>query len=225
MANVTLFKRAPHREFHKFIVVRSFVACLAVTGCVPAVQYEEAQSAAEVEREGHRRAAQRLYAAEQELAKLKAEHEQLKARLAEKDQTLAAVELDVQRAAKQRDEHAELVTQLRGELARVGDHLRAFSVEKDGLNQRLDAAQSELERLTEETKSLRANSEDKEKKAAERLDSALGELARLQAASEQCDGEDPDATESEGDPKPAAGRENKQAAPPGADQPDDADDV
>lgn len=138
------------RALHRFLFVRSLAAGILMMSCVPTAQYEEAQSAAHVAREAERRAVEKLASVEQELERLQEEHGQVAERAARYDSELAQAELDRIYLEKQRDEHAELVTQLRGELARVGDHLRTFSDERADLGARLEAAQEELDRLQEE---------------------------------------------------------------------------
>lgn len=142
---------ASPRALHRFLLTRALAATFVVSsGCVPAVQYEEAQSAAEVAREGERRTAEKLARVEKELEKLKAEYAQVSERATQSDLELAQAALERTSLEKQRDEHEALVTQLRNELARVGDHLRSFSAERDALGERLEAAQAELDRLQEE---------------------------------------------------------------------------
>lgn len=144
-----LASRGP-RALHRFLFVRGLAATFVLSGCVPAVQYEEAQSAAEVAREAERRTAEKLASVEQELERLEQERAQASERAAQYDLELAEAALERTYLEKQRDESAALVTQLRGELARVGDHLRSFSDERAELGERLEAAQAELDRLQEE---------------------------------------------------------------------------
>jgi flagellar motor protein MotB len=113
-----------------------FLASLA--SCVPATRFEEAQSAAQVEMEGRRRA-------EHELALAKAQNEQLAAQmrgqtsdLDQRAEALAQAELDTTTQGKQRQDAEGLVEQLRAELGRAGEHLRSFHDDK----QRLEASRS-----------------------------------------------------------------------------------
>jgi hypothetical protein len=110
-----------------------------VSGCVPALQYEETQSAAAVEKEGRRRS-------EEQLQQLKAENEQLRAKMLaekqasdERDQALSQAALDTAAQGKQREDAEGMVEQLRGELARVGSHLQTFHDDKQKLEQSLSA--------------------------------------------------------------------------------------
>jgi len=105
----------------------------AVYGCVPAIRFEEAQSAAQVELEGRRRA-------EHEVSQLKAQAEELTRLLQQQTSTigqheeaLAQADLDTTTQGKQREDAEGLVQQLQGELARVGGHLRSFSDDKQKL--------------------------------------------------------------------------------------------
>jgi len=105
----------------------------AVYGCVPAIRFEEAQSAAQVELEGRRRA-------EHEVSQLKAQAEELTrllqqhtSTIGEHEEALAQADLDTTTQGKQRENAEGLVQQLQGELARVGEHLRSFSDDKQKL--------------------------------------------------------------------------------------------
>lgn len=116
------------------------------TGCVPATRFEEAQSAAQVETEAHRRA-------EQQLAQLQAENAQLRAQmqaqghtLDEREQALSQAELDSSVQGKQRQDAEGMIEQLRGELARVGGHLQAYHDDKQKLETALG---TEAERARE----------------------------------------------------------------------------
>jgi chromosome segregation ATPase len=147
------------RALHRFLIVRSVVAAIAFFGCVPAAHYEEAQSAAQVAEEAQRRTSARLAEVEAELERLKVDHARAQQRLGSYDQAVSEAELERVHLEKQRDEHAELVTTLRGELARVGDHLRIYSEDRTELGERLELAQGELERLAAELDRLRAGQE------------------------------------------------------------------
>jgi hypothetical protein len=109
-------------------------------GCVPATQFEETQSAAQVEMEGRRRS-------EYQVSQLKAENTELRARmqkqtqvLDDRDQALSQAELDSLTLGKQREDAAGMVEQLRGELARVGGHLQTFHDDQQKLQSALAAA-------------------------------------------------------------------------------------
>src|SRR5690606_6764842 len=131
-----------HPRLPRLIILRSLAASLALGGCVPSTTYEQAQSAAEVEREGHRRTALQLEATQAELAREKSERAalasqktELEHRLLSGESQLAQVSLDRENSDKASQQQSELVTQLRGELARVGDHLKEFEGDKQELRQ------------------------------------------------------------------------------------------
>src|SRR5215213_1736220 len=67
-------------------------ACSATSGCVPAMRYEEASSAADVESEAHRRAGLALVAAQARVAELEAELRRRDQKLDARDQKLAEEE-------------------------------------------------------------------------------------------------------------------------------------
>lgn len=126
---------------------------MAAVSCVPATQYEEARSAAQVEMDGRRRAEHRVAEAEHEREKLRAELARRDDALKEREQAIDESKLQTSVAAKERDQASQLVEQLRGELARVGDHMRVFSDQKRDLEQALsnvDAARkAELDKDAE----------------------------------------------------------------------------
>jgi hypothetical protein len=111
------------------------------TGCVSHAVYEEARSAAQVEREAHRRAQARLQQVEQSLAALRADLTRRESAIQDQERQLAETDLNLKLAHQERDQHGELVDQLRGELARVGDHLKVYSEEKNRLAAELQRAE------------------------------------------------------------------------------------
>ncbi|HET9932895.1 MAG TPA: hypothetical protein VFQ35_19460 [Polyangiaceae bacterium] len=98
-----------------------------MTGCVSRLSYEEAASAAEVEREGHRRAELDLAALKARVAELEGQLKERSAGLSEREEKLAEEKYERNVASKERDETASLVAQLRGELARANEHLEAYA--------------------------------------------------------------------------------------------------
>lgn len=125
----------------RFIAVRAISMGLALSGCVPSTSYEQAVSATEVEQEAHRRTQARLTEAEQKLAALTAKEKQLSHDLEGEEQKVAERELELTSTKAARDQEAELSEQLRGELARVGDHLKVYAGEKDQLAAQLAASE------------------------------------------------------------------------------------
>lgn len=158
---------APH-ALHRFLVVRSLAAAIVLVGCVPAARYEEAHSAKQVAEEAQRRTEERLVAVEGELEALKQAHAAAQQRLKEYDAEASQAAFDRTHLEQERDEHAELVDQLRTELARVGDHLRVYSEDRATLSERLGEAQEEIEGLQQRLEELREASERRMAEAAER---------------------------------------------------------
>ncbi len=120
--------------------VRQLMLLLVVgtlVGCVPATQFEESQSAAQVEREGRRRAEQQAQELNDENSQLRLQMQQEKRALEERDQALSQAALDTSAQGKQRQDAESMVEQLRGELARAGNHLRTFHDDKQKLEQAL----------------------------------------------------------------------------------------
>lgn len=113
----------------RFIVPLGALAAggVSLNGCVSRLAYEEAASAAEVEREGHRRAELDLAASRARIAELESELKERRAGLDARDEKLAEEKFERNVATKERDETASLVAQLRGELARANEHLEAYA--------------------------------------------------------------------------------------------------
>lgn len=171
----------------RFIAVRAISMGLALSGCVANTSYEQAVSATEVEQEAHRRTQARLTEAESKLAALTAKEKQLSRDLEGEEQKVAERELELTSAKAARDQEAELSEQLRGELARVGDHLKVYAGEKDQLAADLAAAEKREAALEAE---LTARREEiaKLEKDVERglllrgeLETARAKIAELEA--------------------------------------------
>jgi hypothetical protein len=126
------------------------------TGCVAQTRYVEVRDALVREQAGHhetasqlRETGDRLIVVEQERDQARREVGSRQARLDRNEQRLAQLRMDLDVAAQQREEAGRIVEQLRGELARVADHLRTFSDQRDTLRTALDAAEGKLARLAE----------------------------------------------------------------------------
>ena len=109
-----------------------------LSGCVPVTRFEEAQSAAQVELEGRRRAEYQISQLQTENQQLRAQTQQATRALDEREQALSQAELDSSTQGKQREEAEGMVEQLRGELARVGGHLQTYHDDKQKLEASLD---------------------------------------------------------------------------------------
>ena len=159
---------------------------LLASGCVSQSAYEEAQSAAEVARAAHQRAEERLGVVEQSLSELQASISRRESALAEQERRLAEADLNLKLANQERDASGQLVDQLRGELARVGDHLRMYSEQKDRLAEELRVAEDRSRQLDEK-------SERVERVASVVRDLSLLEGPAIHAGSIQVgsDGRDP----------------------------------
>jgi hypothetical protein len=129
------------------------VLALATTtgGCVAAKHYDEARSVAEAEMAGHAATRARLASALSRVDRLEQELRERELALSTKQKELdvgeslvAASKLETTVAVTEKRAAGELVDQLRAELARTGDHLRAFSTEKRDLERALLAAEERL---------------------------------------------------------------------------------
>ncbi len=122
----------------------------ATAGCVvPAARYEEARSAIGVEQEANRRMIAQLRDIDEKLQQADAALRQKEQELEAKDRRIAEVELASSIKEQEKVDASELVDQLRGELARVGDHLHAFADDKKRLSEALSAAEARAQRLSE----------------------------------------------------------------------------
>lgn len=153
---------------HALRLLLATIKLALVAGCVvPKARYEEARSALAVEQEAHRRTGQQLHQLAQKLddvAKRLAERERA---LSEQSEQLDAASLSANVSAREREEAIATVEQLRGELGRVGDHLRAFADQKAALESALASTET------------RANKLEGLEKAATRRGLALRDVALL----------------------------------------------
>jgi hypothetical protein len=129
---------------------------MPLSGCfVPQSKYDDAVGKLKAEQELHLRA-------ENEVARVKADIQRIDDILRNREQSLATQEgelaqtkLDSDRTSNERDDQAQLVDQLRGELARVGDHLRDFSNQKQQLETALTETQARAQRLEKQEATVR----------------------------------------------------------------------
>ncbi|MCA9597135.1 MAG: hypothetical protein KC776_27665 [Myxococcales bacterium] len=122
----------------------------ATAGCVvPAARYEEARSAVSVEQEANRRMLAQLRDIDTKLEQANAGLREREQQLEKKDQRIAELSLQSSVAEQEKTDASDLVEQLRGELGRVGDHLKAFAEDKKRLSEALSAAEQREKRLSE----------------------------------------------------------------------------
>ena len=126
----------------------------STNACVSIGKYRETQATLAAERTARQKVQAERDALAETLRQVKAGLASAQAMAKERDSAVAAgqqriaqTELDVSVVSKQREEAAQLVDQLRSELARSSDHLRAFSDQKKKLEQALAAAEARLRRL------------------------------------------------------------------------------
>jgi hypothetical protein len=116
----------------------------SATGCVPAKNYEEARSVAENEAQAHERTRQRLEASMERIHALEQELAEREKNLAADENAAAESKLATAVADTEKKAAAELVEQLRSELARTGDHLQIFARERHDLAQSLLIAEQRM---------------------------------------------------------------------------------
>lgn len=121
---------------------------LGASGCVvPESRYDRAVDRMQAEQSAHRATADKLARVEQQLAHAEGLLEQSHASIEQREEQLARAELNIDQVATERDDASRMVEQLRGELGRAGDHLHAFSEQKDQLESALEAAENRAEQL------------------------------------------------------------------------------
>ncbi len=142
----------------RVLVHLAAVAALSglVYGCVPAKQYEQAETAAREQAEARKLLVVKLQEAEQRAAMLSAALERKHQALENEQSSLEASKFETTVALKDREAAQQLVDQLRSDLARAGDHLAWFSTEKRDLGkalllaeQRMDAVEDASQKLGE----------------------------------------------------------------------------
>jgi hypothetical protein len=146
-----------HKLLSHFPLLRAALLLPLVAGCVvPQTRYEEARSAISVEQEAHRRTLEELASISNKLAAAEQAVAERERRLEERDQKISEAHFSASVAEQDKSTATDLVEQLRGELARVGDHLKAFSDEKQRLADALGVAQQRNERLAEAERTVAA---------------------------------------------------------------------
>jgi hypothetical protein len=128
-----------------------FVGCL-----VPQNRYDEAVVRLHGEETAHKKDADDLARTKAELARLNQTLGTREESLTAREGELSQAKLDSDRVSTERDDAVILVEQLRGELARVGDHLREFSDQKRELEGALTEADARAKRLDLAEKSVEA---------------------------------------------------------------------
>lgn len=131
----------------RLVVKLATVAALSglLNGCVSAKRYEEAESAVRAQAEARQAEQERRRQAEQRVAALSAELERQGQAVAQSQSSLASSKLETTVALKEREAAEQLVTQLRNDLARAGDHLAWFSSEKRDLGKALLLAEQRID--------------------------------------------------------------------------------
>jgi hypothetical protein len=151
MLNMT----SPNGRLRALLSLISLSALGAMSGCVPATHYERTKTALQHEQAISRQAAARIGELQQKLDEARAQAEAQEQRLLEQEKKLAASSLDNELAATARDNALGVVDQLRGGLSRAGEHLRAFSDQKQELSKALAQREAGVEgRGAPETASL-----------------------------------------------------------------------
>ncbi|HEV8248051.1 MAG TPA: hypothetical protein VGP93_19890 [Polyangiaceae bacterium] len=114
-------------------------------GCVPAKQYEQAETAARQQAEARKHDREKLRSAEQRIAELSSDLERKYVAIEQGQSTLASSKLETTVALKDREAAQQMVEQLQSDLARAGDHLAWFSSEKNDLGKALLLAEQRMD--------------------------------------------------------------------------------
>ncbi|MCA9626434.1 MAG: hypothetical protein KC766_02155, partial [Myxococcales bacterium] len=133
-----------------FIASFVLIAASSLSGCLaPTARVEEARSALRVEQRAHRETAGKVYELTKRLDKAERELAERGKKVEKEGDAVAQATFDYDVALKQRDEAEAMVEQLRGELARVGNHLKAYAGERERLAQELEQKQLEAHKLAQ----------------------------------------------------------------------------
>lgn len=112
-----------------------------LTGClVPKNRYDRAVQAGNVEQARRTHALAQLATARAEVERLTALLRERGRHVDDRERDLSRSKLDEARLETERNDAATLVEQLRGELARAGDHLREYAEQKEALEAALAQA-------------------------------------------------------------------------------------
>jgi hypothetical protein len=129
---------------------------LLLVGClVPQSKYDDAMAKLHAEQENHLRAQGELARVQGTVARIDEILKKKEASLAVREGELAQTKLEVDKTATEREEAASLVEQLRGELGRVGDHLRDYSNKKKELEVALTDAEARTKKLERQEATVR----------------------------------------------------------------------
>lgn len=126
----------------------------SATGCVAQKHYDEARSAAESEAAAHERTRQRLEASMQRISQLEAELAEREHTMTADENAVASSKLDATVAAKDKEAAAQLVEELRSELARTNDNLVLFARDKRDMAETLRVAEERMANIELASKRL-----------------------------------------------------------------------
>jgi hypothetical protein len=115
----------------------------ALSGCVPAINYEEATSAAEVQGEARRRAELELAAEKARIRELEGELKTRDRGLEDGNQQLAQERYEHGVLAKEHDETSSVLEQLRGDLSRANENLKSYAADNARLQGELSKAKTD----------------------------------------------------------------------------------
>jgi chromosome segregation ATPase len=136
------------RGFHILVFSRCVVALLFSTACVSTPQYEQVSSAAEVEREAHRRTHVSLELAQKQLSTLEQRLSRSEGTLNQESDQRAELDLKQTKTEHELGASRDLVFELREEIGRLRNNLDAslsdvaeLKTEKSKLERDLELAQ------------------------------------------------------------------------------------
>jgi len=136
---------------HRKRIARSLGSLLALsaTGCVvPQSQYDEAVELTYQEQRAHGETHRKLYQKERELDALRASLDERRNNLVAKEFDLEAAKLRIEQTLQERDDAGQLAEQLRGELSRIAEHMRAIGAEREELRVKSESLEERLAELT-----------------------------------------------------------------------------
>jgi len=146
-------KRPPFR----FGIAAAALASPLFTACiVPQNRYDEVQAKLQAEEGLRRKSDAELARVSAELATVSRALDGKEQSLSAKENDLAQAQLSAEQVGREKSDAVELVEQLRGELARVGEHLHEYSDRKQELEAALSKAETHAKDLEAAERDLAA---------------------------------------------------------------------
>lgn len=133
--------------FGSYAALAVFVSPFFTACVVPQNRYDEVEAKLQSEEGLRRKSDAELARVSAELARVSQALDGKERSLAAKEDDLAQAQLTAEQIGREKSDAVELVEQLRGELGRVGEHLKQYSERKDELETALSNAEARAKEL------------------------------------------------------------------------------